>query len=125
MMQVVSVTVIGALTLLAGHLLVSLVFWLVDRSHRSESPAEPEISPGGVLRGGIWIGVLERVAIYASLLAGWPEGVAITLAVKGLARYPELQAGTSSGAAERFIIGTFVSGLVAAAGAGLAHSAVL
>lgn len=57
MMQVVSVTVIGALTLLAGHLLVSLVFWLVDRSHRS--------------------------------------------------------------------VGTFVSGLVAAAGAGLAHSAVL
>lgn len=124
MIRVVAVTVIGALTLLAGHLLVSLVFWLVDRTHRSKSPAQPEISPGGVLRGGVWIGALERVAIYASLLAGWPEGVAITLAVKGLARYPELQAGTSSGAAERFIIGTFVSCLVAAAGAGLAHIAV-
>ena len=44
----------------------------------------------------------------------------MVLAVKSLARYPELQAGTKSAAAERFIIGTFVSALVAAACAGVA-----
>jgi hypothetical protein len=43
----------------------------------------------------------------------------VVLAIKGLARYPELKA-TTSGAAERFIIGTFSSVLFAAAWAGLA-----
>lgn len=61
-----------------------------------------------LLRGGAWIGVLERIGIMASLLT-WPEGVALILAIKGLARYPELKAGATSGAAERFIIGTLVS----------------
>jgi F0F1-type ATP synthase membrane subunit c/vacuolar-type H+-ATPase subunit K len=63
--------------------------------------------------------MLERLAIFASLVAGYPEGLAISLALKGLARYPELKA-TTSGAAERFIIGSFVSVLVAAGAAGLA-----
>jgi hypothetical protein len=69
----------------------------------------------GVLRGGAWIGVLERTAIAATLWAGWPEGLAVVLAVKGLGRYPELGKG---GAAERFILGTFASVLWACACAG-------
>lgn len=72
-----------------------------------------------VLRGGAWIGALERAAIVATLLAGWPEGVAIALAVKGLGRYPELRA-PAAGAAERFIVGTFTSVLWSAACAGVA-----
>ena len=39
--------------------------------------------------------------------------------LRGFARYPELKA-SSTGAAERFIIGTFVSVLFACASAGLA-----
>lgn len=74
-------------------------------------------SAGEVLRGGAWIGVLERAAIAVSLLVGLPEGVAVVVAIKGLARYPELRV---PGASERFIIGTFVSGLWAAAAAGVA-----
>jgi hypothetical protein len=66
-------------------------------------------SAGQVLRGGTWIGVLERLAVYAALVARWPEGIAIVLAVKGLGRYPELRAEHRSGLAERFIIGTLVS----------------
>lgn len=69
------------------------------------------------LRGGRWIGRLERLAVFASLLAGFPEGVAIVLAVKSLARYPELRA-TSSEIAEKFIIGTFTSVLYSAGLAG-------
>jgi hypothetical protein len=74
-------------------------------------------SAGEVLRGGAWIGILERAAIAVSLLVGLPEGVAVVIAIKGLARYPELRV---PGASERFIIGTFVSGLWAAAAAGIA-----
>ncbi|WP_228387820.1 hypothetical protein [Nocardioides sp. dk884] len=73
---------------------------------------------GSVLRGGTWIGVLERAAVYASLVAGWPEGIAVVLAVKAFGRYPELRAaedGVRTGAAERFIIGTFASVLWAGA----------
>lgn len=85
-----------------------------------EGPAPPIAAAANVLRGGAWIGMLERLAIFATLIAGYPEGLAIALALKGLARYPELKA-TTSGAAERFIIGTFTSVLVAAAAAGLAR----
>jgi hypothetical protein len=77
---------------------------------------EPVPSEPGVLRGGAWIGLLERAGVAATLLAGWPEGVAVVLAVKGLGRYPELR---HPGAAERFIIGTLASVLWAAAAAGV------
>ncbi|WP_040339611.1 hypothetical protein [Candidatus Blastococcus massiliensis] len=76
-------------------------------------PQDPEI-----LRGGAWIGVLERAAIAGTLLAGWPEGLAVVFAVKGLGRFSELRA--SSAAAERFIVGTLASALWAAACAGVA-----
>ena len=73
-----------------------------------------------LLRGGTWIGILERIGILAALLT-WPEGVALILAIKGLARYPELKAGPTSGAAERFIIGTLISFGWAAGCAGIAR----
>ena len=56
--------------------------------------------------------MLERAATAVILLAGWPEGLAILVAVKGLGRYAELKA---PAAAERFIIGTLASLLWAAA----------
>lgn len=74
---------------------------------------------GARLRGGRAIGWLERLATYATLLAGFPAGIAAVVAVKGLARYPDLKG--SDGTAERFILGTFASLLVAAAAAGVAH----
>ncbi len=75
----------------------------------------------GPLRGGRAIGVLERTAVAAAVLAGkGPEGIAIVMVVKGLARYPELRDPTVS---EQFIIGTFTSVLwavaVAAVGKGM------
>jgi hypothetical protein len=92
-------------------------------THPAE-PAEPAVAGGRsseparpVLRGGLWIGALERAAIASCLLTGVAEGVALVLAVKSLGRYPELRA---PGAAERFIIGTFTSLLWAAGAAGVA-----
>ena len=75
-----------------------------------------------VLRGGTWIGVLERVAVTGSLLAGVPEGVAVVVAVKGLGRYPELR--ENPGASERFVIGTLAS-LLWSAVCGLAAARLL
>jgi hypothetical protein len=70
-----------------------------------------------LLRGGAWIGVLERAALTGTLLAGWPEGLAVVLAVKGLGRFDELR--QTPAAAERFIVGTLASALWAAACAGV------
>jgi hypothetical protein len=75
-------------------------------------PQDPEI-----LRGGAWIGVLERAAVAATLLAGSADGLVVVLAVKGLGRYAELRA---PAAAERFIIGTLASALWAAGCVGVA-----
>lgn len=93
----------------------------------AEAPLELE-APGSVLRGGAWIGYLERAAVAGTLLAGFPEGLALVLAVKGVGRYPELRdagdaarrAGRSADAPEEFIIGTLASVLWAAAAAGTA-----
>lgn len=101
-----------------GGPLTTLVFAAIDR----REPPDRLHEAGRVLRGGAWIGGLERLAVFASLVAGWPEGLAVVLAVKGLGRYPELRAAEDAvrtGAAERFIIGTLVSVLWSAACAGV------
>ena len=133
--EVVRVTIVVALGVVAvfgGSPIVQKVFGWVDRTPATKpvpganqpSAAAPEASPGvqaaaANLRGGHWIGLLERLSMYAAVLAGFPEGIAVALAIKGLARYPELTASTP-GSAERFIIGTFTSVLVAVGCAGLA-----
>jgi hypothetical protein len=74
-----------------------------------------------VLRGGTTIGVLERLAAAGTIVAGFPEGLAIVVAVKGVGRFTELEAPE---ARERFIIGTLAS-LIWACAAGLAvHLAI-
>lgn len=72
-----------------------------------------------VLRGGAWIGVLERLALFGTLLAGFPMGLVAIVAVKAFARYPELKTAQATGAIERFIIGTFASLGWAAVGLGV------
>jgi len=119
---VVVAVLFGAIAVGLGGILTTAVFRQVD--HRDEAgrgdESESVEAASEILRGGAWIGVLERAAVFAAVVAGWPEGIAIVLAVKSLARYPELQAGAASAAAERFIIGTFVSTLFAVGCAGAA-----
>lgn len=113
-----SLTLAGILAVAGGGPITSSVFDLVDGSRRTE--AEGSVRQAGeVLRGGAWIGALERGSVFVAILSGWPEGAAVTLALKGLGRYPELRTETP-GAAERFIIGTFSSVLWAVACAGVA-----
>ncbi len=109
----------GVLALAGGGPLTTVIFGLIDGESDEKTPGAMGRA-GEVLRGGAWIGVLERAAIYGSLVAGWPEGMALVLALKGLGRYPELRNQEHTGTAERFIIGTFTSVLWACACAGMA-----
>ncbi|MEE6281082.1 hypothetical protein [Georgenia sp. MJ170] len=95
----------------AGVLLLSVLGgrWATGRVLRRWQPDPPD---GGIARGGAWIGMLERLAITGAVLAGFPEAVAVVLAVKGLGRYPELREphpDRRGPSAELFIIGTLVS----------------
>jgi hypothetical protein len=88
---------------------------------RAADPAAVGVAGGpqdpSILRGGAWIGALERAAVAATLLAGSAEALAVVIAIKGLGRFAELRA---PAAAERFIVGTLASGLWAAACVGVA-----
>ncbi len=110
---------IGLVAVAGGGLVTAGVFRLVDG--RSAARRDSMQSAGEVLRGGTWIGALERTAVYAALVSGWPEGIALVLALKGLGRYPELKNQEHPGTAERFIIGTFTSVLWAVGCAGVLH----
>jgi len=83
-----------------------------DRGPSRRRASDPE-----VLRGGTWIGVLERTAMAVTVLAGFEEGLAVLVAIKGLGRFNELKAPVAS---ERFIIGTLASGLWALGCVGVA-----
>ena len=65
------------------------------------------------LPGGRWVGMLERLAVFVCIVAGFPAGIAVVLGVKGLGRYAELASPTSR-KGELFIIGTLASLLWAA-----------
>ena len=73
---------------------------------RPVPPPSATLSAPGLLRGGSTLGVLERLATYATLAIGSPEGIAVVLAIKGLGRFSELKV---PAAPERFMIGTFSS----------------
>ncbi|WP_127819579.1 hypothetical protein [Microbacterium sp. CPCC 204701] len=59
-----------------------------------------------VLRGGTTIGYLERIAVALGIISGFPEAIAVVVALKGIGRFSELAAAE---ARERFIIGTLAS----------------
>jgi hypothetical protein len=69
-----------------------------------------ELQP--LLRGGTTIGYLERLAVVLAVIAGFPEAIAVIVAIKGIGRFSEL---AEAEARERFIIGTMASLLWACA----------
>lgn len=76
---------------------------IIVADHATGAPA------GGtreVLRGGTTIGYLERAALVGSILAGFPQAIAVIVAIKSVGRLSELN---EAEARERFIIGTLVS----------------
>lgn len=69
-----------------------------------------------LLRGGEVIGLLERLAVAGAIVSGFPEALAVIIAIKGVGRFTELENGAVR---ERFIVGTLGSWIWAAAAAGL------
>jgi hypothetical protein len=70
------------------------------------------VERGEVLRGGTAIGVFERIATTGSIMVGVPEAIAVIVALKSVGRFSELDVAE---ARERFIIGSLVSLVWAAA----------
>lgn len=85
---------------------------------------EPEGTHGGLvaadgrerLRGGEVIGLLERLAVAGAVVAGFPEALAVIIAIKGVGRFTELE---TAAVRERFIVGTLASWVWAATAAGI------
>lgn len=92
---------------------------------RAAAPAGPGATGEGVvrevMRGGTTIGYLERTAVALGIIAGFPEAIAVVVALKGIGRFSELAAAE---ARERFIIGTLASLLWACVAAGLVRLAI-
>lgn len=91
----------------SGNRIVRLVLDAAGVSRRSES----------ALKGGRLLGPLERLIVFAIVLAGDPAAAAIVVTGKGLLRFPEIRTETRQtgpdSVTEYFLIGTFVSLLIA------------
>ena len=72
------------------------------------SPAA-ELAPEEILRGGLWIGILERLAVTGTILVAYPAGIAVVVAIKGLGRFATLRDEPATGVSERFLVGTLTS----------------
>jgi hypothetical protein len=83
-------------------------------------PASGVSTTHEILRGGTTIGYLERLATAGAIVAGFPAAIAVLVAIKSVGRFSELDVAE---ARERFIIGTLVSLIWAAACAGVFYLA--
>lgn len=84
----------------------------------------------GLLNGGRVIGWLERACIFATVIAHEPSGIAVVIAVKSVARFPEFRAPSTGetkvtqAKAEAFIVGTLLSVALAVSAAYAARFAL-
>lgn len=89
------------------------VLSLAQRYPEGHRPAPDDVEqprpaePTAVLRGGTWIGILERLWVTGALIVGQPGAIAVLVALKGLGRYPEIR--NNPAASERFVLGTLAS----------------
>lgn len=69
---------------------------------------------GSALRGGRWIGPLERLLIIVLAGAGAEVAIAAVVAAKGVIRFPEISQDSTGEKAEEFLIGSVSSWIIAA-----------
>ena len=75
------------------------------------------------MRGGRWIGPLERILIVLLVATGATEAVAAVVAAKGVIRFPEINKDEDGRKAEEFLVGSLASWMLAAIGVVLMRSA--
>jgi hypothetical protein len=100
----------------------NVVVRLVLAATRTVNPAREGTpsDPATRLKGGRLLGPMERLLIVGLALAGQVTAATVVVAAKGLLRFPELQARREQERIHRlteyFLVGSFVSWLVALAG---------
>ena len=72
---------------------------------------------------GRWIGPLERILILLLASVEAPAAIAAIVAAKGVIRFPEISQDKAGQKAEEFLIGSFVSWILAVLGAVIIHFA--
>jgi hypothetical protein len=73
-------------------------------------PPEPEVPVFTELKGGRFIGPLERVFLLALVISGQFTAIAAIVAAKGIIRFPEISKDVPGGSkAEYFLVGSFAS----------------
>ena len=77
----------------------------------------------GTMRGGRWIGPLERILILLLASVEAPAAIAAIVAAKGVIRFPEISQDKAGQKAEEFLIGSFASWILAVLGAVIIHFA--
>ena len=113
---IVSVILLGLVAVFAGGALVGATLRRID-------PVESKgASRSSIRNAGRYIGWLERGVVYAVIVAGMPGGVAVVMAVKTAARFPQFE--NEERFVEYYLIGTLASLAIALAGA-LAARAIL
>ena len=78
---------------------------------------------GTSMRGGRWIGPLERILILLLASVEAPAAIAAIVAAKGVIRFPEISQDKAGQKAEEFLIGSFASWILAVLGALVIHLA--
>jgi hypothetical protein len=116
-MQILLVVSGFVFAVLAGSVLVEQVLRRIKGLPGSSEEAGAEPGPldlgTGAPAGGRVIGMPERAFAYGGVLVGHPETVALVVAVKSVARYPEFKGRNGRRFAEYFLIGTLLSLLFA------------
>ncbi|KGN38423.1 hypothetical protein [Knoellia subterranea] len=118
--------------LATGNVIVRLVLVSVGALRpSSRAPRALETQPSDKLRGGRLLGPMERIFILGLGLAGQITAASIVIAAKGLIRFPELQSARDDDTSikgdgidevtEYFLVGSFVSWLVALGSLALTH----
>ncbi|HQK30610.1 MAG TPA: hypothetical protein PLA46_07330 [Phycicoccus sp.] len=118
--RILLVTALVLTNLSTGNIVVRLVLVSVG-AMRPRSSTLPQ--PADRLRGGRLLGPMERLLILGLGLAGQLTAAGLVIGAKGLIRFPELQSKAKDGSSidgvgidemtEYFLIGSFVSWLVA------------
>lgn len=118
--------------LATGNVIVRLVLVSVGALRPvNRTDVGADLEPADQLRGGRLLGPMERVVVLGLGLAGQLTAAGLVIAAKGLIRFPELQAKRSEtesvdgvgidAVTEYFLVGSFVSWLVALASLALAR----
>ena len=111
-----------------------------DEAHEESDAVEPPLISGALpivagrtedegevtaLRGGRWIGPLERLLIIVLAGAGAEVAIAAVVAAKGVIRFPEISKDSTGEKAEEFLIGSVSSWILAALVSMLIHAVSL